>query len=155
MANDKEKPKREKNWNRTGKQKGHDKDHMKKIGFQKGEVNYEGAPKVPEDLKGIMLINGTIIRHAISKLSMMTLQELKEHIADPTTPSLTAAIAMIWASAIQKGDHAAMEWLIQRTAGKVPDVIDLTLKPEVVFDTKVTGDGRLLQDILLDEFGGK
>lgn len=119
--------------------------------FQKGvSGNPNGRPKLPPEIKQIQKMSPTFVRAMINKLSRMTKDELATHLKDPKTPVLEVTLGSIYAKAIKDGDYMRLNFLLDRTIGKVKDEVDISLTPQITYKTSMTEDGRLLQEVIRD-----
>lgn len=127
----------------------------KKTGGRDFKPGQSGNPKgkigLPQDLKEIRALRPSFVKNVIAKLSRMTLGELEAHIDNPYTSMMEITIGKVYLKAFIGGDHMRMNFLLDRSIGKVKDEIDMNLKPIVTFKTSMTEDGRMLQDLIKDE----
>ena len=124
--------------------------------FKKGQSgNPKGRPPMPEDLRQIKKLSPALIRNIIAKLSRMSRIELEKHIKQSTTPMLEATIGNVYHKALVNGDYMRMNFLLDRTIGKVKDEIDMNLKPVITYKTTMSDDGRMLQDVIEGELVGE
>jgi len=67
-----------------------------------------------------------------------SIKELQALSKDPDCTALTAMMAAVAARAINRGDHAALDVLLNRIVGKVKDRVEqsITLEPEVTYKTE-------------------
>lgn len=120
--------------------------------FKKGESgNLNGRPGLPSDLKQIKALKPSFVRNVISKISRMTEGELKAHIKNPYTTVIDLTISKIFQKSVDSGDYMRLNFLLDRSIGKVKEEMDLNLKPIVTYVTSMTEDGRMLQDLLKEE----
>jgi len=107
----------------------------------------KSSNRVPEDLREARKRNATEIEAVIYKYSNMGLVGLKNAFGDPKTPAKDLVVIKILIKAIEQGDPARLEFLLNRTIGKVADKIDHTVQQrpsilirrdgtEVVFKTE-------------------
>jgi hypothetical protein len=119
--------------------------------FQKGvSGNPNGRPKLPPEIKQIQKMSPTFVRAMINKLSRMTKDELAIHLKDPKTPVLEVTLGSIYAKAIKDGDYMRLNFLLDRTIGKVKEEVDISVTPQITYRTAMTEDGRLLQEVIRD-----
>lgn len=109
-------------------------------GFKTGGKNFEpghklgkGRPLIPEDLKSVRLLTKEEAERLIIKFMSMAVDELKVLVGDPHTPAMHGIIANIILKGIEGGDTMRMEFLFNRTIGRVLDKIEVTaVKPFVI-----------------------
>ena len=89
---------------------------------------------LPEEIKEARKRNAVEIEGSIYNYMGSNLRELKAAYANPTTPSKDLVVIKILIKAIELGDHARLEFLFNRTIGKVVDKIDHTVeqKPSIL-----------------------
>lgn len=80
---------------------------------------------LPADLKDARLQNAAVFESTIYKYMNSPLEILKEILKDPATPSRDLVVIRILVLAIEKGDHARLNFLLERTIGKVADRVEL------------------------------
>ena len=74
----------------------------------------------------------------VLKYMDFTLAEVDTKFRDPTTPALDLIVLKILHESIKKGDNIRMNFLLERTIGKVKDIIDhqssdKSMSPAVTF----------------------
>lgn len=109
--------------------------------FVKGQVsNPKGRPRTPDDLKMARQMYAHDIEAAIYKYGDMTIEQLKAAVSNPSTPSKDLAIIKIMTEAISKGDHQRLDFILNRTIGKVKDTVDhnVQMKPSILVKTDGT-----------------
>lgn len=88
--------------------------------WKKGESgNAKGAPKIPDDLKDARRLNGPEFERIANKLLAMNKEEISKIASDPKTPSLELIVASVVHKAIVEGDAKRLDYLLNRTIGKV------------------------------------
>lgn len=112
--------------------------------FKKGQSgNPGGKVKLPEDIKQARKLNQVELERIINKYLYMDRDAVKEAISSPSTPMMELMVASIVAQAAQKGDHARLEFVLQRMIGKVKDQLEVsTPKPFIV--ERLNGDQILI-----------
>lgn len=125
--------------------------------YKKGQTgNPDGRPKgqgplqTRPDLKHVKLMTPDLARRLIQKLMDMTQDELRALVSSPFTPMMELMVARVIDKALSEGDVARLNFLFDRTVGKVLEKHELELKP-VVYRTRVTGDGSLIQEVADEE----
>jgi hypothetical protein len=98
--------------------------------FKPGQCgNPSGRPKVPEDVKAARELNKAGVQLAASKLANMTVTQLRAMIQDPNTPVLEMMFGSVILKCITTGDSGRLELILNRTAGKVVERVEVkTLK---------------------------
>ena len=96
--------------------------------FKPGQSgNPKGGPK---HLPGVNEINGMLKRECsvvISMLMQMDIETLQAHVSEKKTKSMEVFFGVIIIDAIQKRDTIKMNWLLDRTVGKVPDAVKMNV----------------------------
>lgn len=80
---------------------------------------------MPPDLKDARLVNSNLFEHTIYKYLGLSVAELNVLLKDNTIPARDMVVIRILALAIQHGDTARLNFLLERTIGKVADKLDL------------------------------
>lgn len=83
---------------------------------------------LPPDLKEARLENAAQFETLIYKYFHLSGDELKVKMADKTLPSIDLVVIRILAMAIEKGDFARLNFLLERTIGKVKDQVEIKAK---------------------------
>lgn len=115
--------------------------------------NPKGRPRIREDLKKIELMSGTDVARLLQKMLNMRTQELQGMVDDPDTPAMELVVAKIIHKAMVEGDQARLNFLFDRTIGKVIEKKEVEVKP-VIYRTNVRPDGALLQEVIEEEDEG-
>lgn len=116
--------------------------------WKKGESgNPNGRPKLPKELLKTRQLTPERIQREIAKVLYKKAEEVREMVTNPDTPVLQLMIASIAMKAVTDGDHAKMNFLMERTVGKVKETKEIELRP-VTYRTEVLTDGTLLQEII-------
>ena len=130
-----------------------DKKKAKGRPFQKGQSgNPKGRPPMPPELREIKKLSPGYIKVLIAKLSRMTPDQMMEWMkgegAERDKPNnLEVMLASIIHKAVVDGDHAKLNFLLDRTIGKVVEEKKVQIQP-VKYITKVSEDGALLQEVV-------
>lgn len=80
---------------------------------------------LPPDLKDARLVNSNLFEHTIYKYLGLSVAELNVLLKDNSIPARDMVVIRILALAIQHGDTARLNFLLERTIGKVADKLDL------------------------------
>lgn len=113
----------------------------KKTRIKPGQVlNPKGRPRVPDDLKEARAMRAHDFEAAIYKHLDKTADEIKEALISHFTPATDLVVLKILAEAISKGDHQRLDFLLNRTIGKVKEQIDhnVNMKPSILVKTDGT-----------------
>lgn len=105
--------------------------------------NPRGRPRVPKELKGIKALSPNLLGKLITKYGGMDRDKLRLKAADPRTPALDLMIISIITKAIKDGDYTRLNFLLDRTIGKVKEVKELVL-PQPTLIEKSDGAQVLL-----------
>jgi len=120
--------------------------------FKPGQSgNPNGRPKTREDLKKVKLLTSDDVRRLLQKLLDMPTSELKKMVNDPTTPSMELLMARVIDQGLMGGNPQMLNFLLDRTIGRaLENKEEAKLKP-VTYNTNITVDGRLVQEIMDEE----
>jgi len=108
--------------------------------------NPGGRPKIRDNLKEVKLMSKTEMRRLIQKIIDMTPEEMKAMVKRTDVPALEIMLASVAHQAIMRGDQSRIDFLLQRTIGKVAEKHEHEMV-DVTYKTEVRGDGTLLQAI--------
>ncbi len=101
-------------------------------GFDKDPERASRAGKkssraLPQDLKEARVENANAFESTIYKYLKFTAPELRTILSDPTTPARDLVVIKILARAIEQGDHQRLNFLLERTIGKVVERVEATV----------------------------
>lgn len=86
--------------------------------------NPGGRPRViPEELRNIKPFTSAEVTRIISKYGRMTFDELLKS-AQTNLPSMDLAVISVLRESIEKADHQRLSFLLDRTIGKVPVIVE-------------------------------
>lgn len=125
--------------------------------FKPGQSgNPAGKPPMPPELKAIKALTPGFVKMIIAKFARMSKEEMGQLLMKPPgsegAPNMMEImIGSIVAKAAQDGDYSRLNFLLDRSIGKVKEQVDITVAPKMIYKTTMTNDGRLLQDLLKDE----
>jgi len=120
--------------------------------FEKGKVsNPRGRPPVPDEYKKIQKLNADQVKGMIAKFARMTIAEMEDYLNSGTAPVFEAMIGNIIRKCLEDGDHAKLNFLLDRTIGKVKENVEVSLVPQITYKTTMTEDGRMIQDVIKQE----
>lgn len=103
--------------------------------FQPGHLALKGGgrPLIPDDLKNVKKVTTEQAERLITRLMEMNEVELKALCKDPATPAMHVIIGNIILKGMAGGDTQRMEFLFNRTIGRVLDKVEVSVaKPFVV-----------------------
>lgn len=115
--------------------------------------NPKGRPKTRGDLAQVRLLKESEAKRMIQKQLDMTPQELKAMVEDPETPAMELMIARIIDKALNEGDTARLNFLFDRTIGKVIEKREVEVRPVTYKTTVNPVDGTLIQEALEEDKG--
>jgi hypothetical protein len=120
--------------------------------FKKGQSgNPGGKPKGREDLKKIKLMSKDDVSRLLQKIMNMPIDDIKAMVKDPKTPALELMFARLIDKALSEGDRSRLDFLMERTVGKVVEEKNVNVRP-VTYVTEVkTDDGTLIQDAIEED----
>lgn len=103
-----------------------------KKGFQPGNPGGPGKPRLDPYLVEVKKMNRDEVERLMADLLKGDRAKLKAIIEDPTTPMLRLMVASLIQKAITAGDPSILNFLLDRTIGKVKETleVDMTLKHE-------------------------
>jgi hypothetical protein len=108
--------------------------------FQPGQSgNPGGRPKTPEHLKKIRELRPEEVKLLLAKYARMTKRELASAAQDDTTPAIELIIASIVVDAIKKSDAQKLNFILDRSIGKVVEKTEIEL-PEPVIIKRASGE---------------
>lgn len=122
--------------------------------FKAGQIgNPKGRTPMPDDIRTITRsFTPTYIKGVIAKLSLMKPDDLVLGLEMNSFNSVETMVANIIKRAIVEGDHSRLNFLLDRTIGKVVEERRVKLE-SVVYKTTIQPDGGLIQELMRDEFG--
>jgi len=131
-----------------------------KGGFKPGESgNPKGRLPMSPELRAIKALSPGYVKKIISKLTQMdpkTLMAWVElSVAGQTVEpmnNLEMMLASIINKAVSEGDQGKLNFLLDRTIGKVVENRNVTLQP-VKYITTVREDGALMQEVIAESLG--
>jgi hypothetical protein len=102
--------------------------------FKKGQSgNPNGRPKLPEDLKKVKLLSDAEIKRLMAAFAQMTTEDIQGFSTDLKKPVLHVLLARIYLKAIEDGDQRRLDFILDRTIGKVVEKVqDVTPRPFIM-----------------------
>lgn len=92
-----------------------------------------------QDLKKIPGLSKEEVDKILAKFGRMSRAEIKDHMADPATPMLELMVGAVVMKAYQHGDQSRLNFILERTIGKVKDQVEVSL-PEPTFVKRLNGE---------------
>lgn len=125
--------------------------------FKPGQSgNPNGRPRLPQALRDIQKISPAYVKGIIAKLSRMSRDEMGEWLQTPINlggpNNMEMMVASIIHKAIVDGDHTKLNFLLDRTIGKVVEEKKVQIEA-VTYKTTVRDDGALLQEVVAEALG--
>lgn len=102
--------------------------------FVKGQSgNPAGRPPMPKELQNVRKLSPSYIKIVISKLCNMGKEDLEKYLKDNRTPMVEITIGAILVKATAEGDYSRLNFLLDRSIGKVKDNLEITIpKPTII-----------------------
>lgn len=97
---------------------------MAKHQFQKGNSGGPGRPKLPADLHQVNILTRTEFEARASKYMQMPIDDLIVYLKGSNVPSIDHMIGTIIIAAAKGGDQQRLDFLLNRTIGKVVEKIE-------------------------------
>ena len=95
--------------------------------IKKGEtLNPNGRPAMDEDTKRLKKMTKAHFNDVAQKYLLSTIGELNAQFANKNTPALDMILIKVLVEAVKKGDVAKLNFILERTIGKVQDKLDIT-----------------------------
>lgn len=109
-------------------------DPIKDFMWQPGQSgNPSGRPPLPPELRAFKELTNQEVKRYFAKYSRMSVEEVKEAAADQSLPMIEAVIASGYKEALFEGDFSRLNFVLNRTIGKVSDKVEVELpKPFVI-----------------------
>lgn len=87
--------------------------------FKPGENGY--TKTVPDDLRQARKINKTEVERVLNKYLSAPFGELQAQLKDPNNSTLEVLVMSVLITAIKRGDHDRLNFVLDRLIGKVKD----------------------------------
>ena len=94
--------------------------------FEKGHLGGPGRPPLPGDIKEAPKLNLDELERVLNRFLYMTRAELQDVVKAPETPLIDALVGSIVARAIQGGDHARLDFILNRLVGRVQEKLEVS-----------------------------
>lgn len=95
--------------------------------FKKGNKFSKGRPPISQEVKKIQQLTRENVIKTMNELSGLNIQELEEILKDRTKTVHELMLAKVIVEAIKRGDNQRIEWLYQRTIGKMREEVNHTV----------------------------
>lgn len=115
--------------------------------FQKGNKFGKGRPKIPEEIKGLRLINQREVELMLNKFLTKPVDELVEFSTNKKNPTLEVLVARVLVEAIRSGDEKRLDFIFTRLIGKPMESTLITHEIKENYHSKIMD--------MIDEFEGR
>jgi hypothetical protein len=95
--------------------------------FKKGNKLSKGRPRTSMEVKHIQQLTRDNVVKTMNNLAGLNIQELEEVLKDKTKTVHELMLAKVIVEAIKRGDNQRIEWLYQRTMGKMREEVNHTV----------------------------
>ena len=120
--------------------------------FKPGQSgNPSGRPGLPAEVKEAKKLNRVEVEAAIAKYVRATKQEIEAVHMNPLSTAADQVICSVLLKAIEHGDEKRLDFILNRTIGKVPDKLDATIYPKPTIIEKLDGSVEILGAVMEDE----
>lgn len=128
-----------------------------KGGWRRGESgNPAGRPCLPAEIRAIKKLSPAYVRQVIAKLARMDREQMVNWLQTPLKlggpNNLELMVASIIVKATTDGDHTKLNFLLDRSIGKVVEERKVQLE-QVRYRTTIRADGALMQEVLREAVG--
>ena len=125
--------------------------------FKPGQSgNPKGRPPLPAEIRAIKSLSPQYVKKIISKLALMDREQMMEWIQKPLIKggptNIELMVASIITKAVTDGDQGKLNFLLDRTIGKVVENRNVQFQP-VQYVTTVRADGALMQEVIKEALG--
>jgi hypothetical protein len=110
--------------------------------FEKGNPGGPGRPRRDPELAKASKITRTEAELLLSKFMQMDIEELEAILRDKKKKCVEHMIGRIVLMGIKNGDHARLDFMLNRLIGKVKDTIEVSVKPKIIHN--LDGGGATL-----------
>lgn len=114
--------------------------------------NPKGGNSLPPEIKALKKLTPGYIKGIISKIALMPREQLMVYLQDPGIAQIELTVASILVKATSDGDSAKLQFLLDRSIGKVTEQRTVTLQP-VEYITKTRPDGALVRSVINEALG--
>jgi len=103
--------------------------------FKKGNKHAvgKGRPKLPKEVRELQKLTKTKSEEILSRLAHMKEVDIKAMIESPETIMIEKMVASTYLKALEQGDQNRINWLLDRTVGKVKETTEIILpRPTII-----------------------
>ncbi len=123
--------------------------------FKPGQSgNPSGLPKVPKELVSFAPFTADTLKRSVTKTMDKTMEEIEGIAKDKQTKGLEAMIASVIVQAVNKGDYAGLDFLMNRTIGKVKEQLEVQMPVPTVIK-RLNGEEIILGAMLAPAIEGE
>lgn len=122
----------------------------KKTGGRDFKPGQSGNPKGPAKTGIVQArkMTSLVFSEIVIKYMNLTLEQVNEKFKDPSTPALDLIVLKILYEGIKKGDQVRLGFLLERTIGKVKEVINYSFSPSQLSDEQLIEEtAKLLKEV--------
>jgi hypothetical protein len=91
------------------------------------------------------------VRKMIMSMLRMTKEDLANALRAPATSCLELSIGAMIVSSIRDADLHKLDFLLNRSIGKVKESLSIELPPSISYVVDVNNDGNLVRSVLTDD----
>lgn len=99
---------------------------MAKAKFKKGNKFGKGRPPLSDDMKRLKKLTQTQVLTYVSKFGQLRKLDLQNHLQDQDLPIIELCFCKLWLEVLDKGDHTKLDFLLNRSIGKVKEVHEVS-----------------------------
>ena len=92
--------------------------------FKKGHKLGKGRSPIPDDVRGLKLLNQREVELIFNELMNLTADELAVFAVNKKNTVKKLMVAQIMVHAINKGDHIRLDFILNRLLGKPKEVVE-------------------------------
>lgn len=105
---------------------------QKETQFKPGNPGGPGRPSLLPELKNIPHLSRDESRKLLAKFSRMAIADVEAFVCRKDVPAIELVVAQIFLKAIEHGDPARLNFVFDRTIGKVSEKLEIEAKPYVI-----------------------
>lgn len=94
--------------------------------FKPGENGYQKT--IPPDIREARKLNKIEIERILNEYLMSPIGELQSALRDPMKSTIEVLVISVLLTAIKRGDHDRLNFVLDRLIGKVKDNVDVTIR---------------------------
>lgn len=107
--------------------------------FKPGNAGGPGRPPMPEDIRKIKVLTKSHVEKVMNLFAGMTEEQIEVHLKRPETTMLEHMVGQITLRAVRDGDTQRLNFLLDRTIGKVKEVTEIQLPVPTIIE-RLNGD---------------